>query len=125
MDTNIYVGFKRGAANVIDALSRAETILVPATVVGELLCGFKCGDRLRANREELETFLDTPRVNLVGIDEETAEFYADIYRNLRRAGRPIPTNDMWIAASAMQHGAAVCTQDGHFRNVPGLMVEVP
>ena len=85
--------------------------------VGQL---HSCGSREVQNRKELELFLDSPRVQVIGSDETTAEFYAEVYRNLRRAGRPIPTNDMWIAAAAMQHGAAVFTLDPHFGDVEGL-----
>lgn len=125
LDTNVYTAFKRNEAAVTKVLGHADELLVCATVLGELLCGFKCGSRERQNREELDQFLDAPRVNVAHTDSVTAEFYAEIYRNLRTEGRPVPTNNMWIAAAAMQHGAAVCTLDAHFRDIPGLAVEIP
>ena len=125
IDTNIYTAFKCNDVNVVETLRRADAILVCTTVLGELLCGFKCGRREQQNRDELDLFLDTPRVNVVYCDHVTAEFYAEIYSKLRSAGQPIPTNDMWIAASAMQHGAAVCTLDAHFQDVEGLVTVVP
>lgn len=125
IDTNVYTALKHGDPTVTDMLRRAEDILVSSTVLGELLCGFKCGSKEPQNREELDLFLDTPRVSIVDSDEGTAEFYAEIYRTLRSAGRPVPTNDMWIAAAAMQHGAAVCTLDSHFREIDGLLLVIP
>ena len=72
-------------------------------------------------REELEFFLDSPRVAVHAIDVETADFYATILDNLRAAGTPIPTNDIWIAAVSFQHGYQLLTKDQHFQLVPGLV----
>ncbi|MFH7327123.1 PIN domain-containing protein, partial [Desulfurivibrio sp. C05AmB] len=82
----------------------------------------RCGNRERLNRDELESFLDSPRVELLPVEEETAEFYAQIFADLKLRGRPIPTNDLWIAASAMQHGLALATYDDHFSSVSGLLL---
>jgi predicted nucleic acid-binding protein len=91
-------------------------------VLGELLSGFAVGTRDTQNRQELEQFLASERVRQLVIDAETAAQYAGVYRELRRRGRPMPTNAMWIAASALQHGFAVCSDDGHFHEVSGLHV---
>ncbi len=88
--------------------------------MGELLSGFKGGTKESINRKELEQFLDSPRVNLLPLDEETAEFYARIYWDVKKKGKPIPTNDLWVAASAMRHGLALFTYDEHFAISPGL-----
>ncbi|MCD4787874.1 MAG: PIN domain-containing protein [Desulfobacterales bacterium] len=72
--------------------------------------------------EELEQFLDSPRVFLYSINEDTAEFYSTILNELRRIGRPIPTNDIWIASVAFQHGLRIFTRDSHFTYIPGLVV---
>ena len=125
IDTNVYTAFKNSGSAVTAVLRHADAILMSATVIGELLCGFKCGSKETQNLTELELFLDSPRVSVVHTDETTAEFYAGIFRNLRRAGHPIPTNDMWIAAAAMQHGAAVCTLDHHFEDIDGLLMVFP
>ncbi len=82
----------------------------------------EAGTRAEANRQELQQFLTSERVHQLVIDAETAAQYAIVYRELRGRGRPIPTNDMWIAASALQHGFAVFSDDGHFHEVPGLHV---
>jgi predicted nucleic acid-binding protein len=75
--------------------------------------------------KELDAFLDNSRVGEINIDSETSEFYATIYRALRTKGKPIPTNDMWIAASALQHGLALCSLDAHFHNIDGIILEHP
>ncbi len=90
-------------------------------VIGELLAGFRCGKRMVENHHELEKFLDSPRVVTLAIDEETAEFYARIFRELREKGKPVPTNDLWIAATAMQHGYALATHDTHFSTISGII----
>ena len=87
-----------------------------------MLSGFKGGVREAKNREELEEFLDAPRVRIYGIDENTAEYYADILNRLRKKGKPIPTNDIWIAAVAFQRGLKLFSKDEHFRYISGLML---
>jgi len=94
------------------------------TVLGELYAGFRRGTREEKNRIELERFRRSPRTRTVTVDEETAEFYAQILTHLREAGTPIPTNDIWIAASAMQAGLRVVTSDVHFTHVPQIAVEL-
>jgi len=93
-------------------------------VLGELRAGFLKGSRLTENLAELEQFLASPRVAVVLVDEETAERYAVIFESLRRAGTPIPTNDIWIAASAMQSGSVLLTTDPHFQDVTQVVAEI-
>ena len=123
IDTNIYVAFKRNVPDVVKVLRRVEYIGINTVVLGELHSGFKGGNKEALNIEELEEFLDTPRVDVIPIDEMTAEFYAQVYWDLKRKGNPIPTNDMWIAASTLQHGLALFTLDTHFNVINGLMVK--
>ncbi|HAS83269.1 MAG TPA: VapC toxin family PIN domain ribonuclease [Verrucomicrobia bacterium] len=122
IDTNIYSAFKSNHPAVVARFREAEEIVVCSIVHGELLAGFKCGNREQNNTSELEAFLDRPRVSYVTTDASTAEFYAEIFKRLRAKGSPIPTNDIWIAASAMQHGLAVYTRDNHFDCISGLIV---
>lgn len=122
IDTNVYVAFKRNHEAVVDLLRRAEFIGISTVVLGELLAGFRCGTRAVENRRELEQFLDSPRVNILSVNEETAEFYAEVFRGLREKGRPIPSNDLWLAAGALQHGLALATLDGHFTAIDGLLL---
>lgn len=123
IDTNVYVAFKRSVRNVVKLLRGVEYIGINIVVIGELYSGFKGGHKETLNKTELEEFLDTPRVDVIPIDEITAEFYAQIYWNLKRKGHPVPTNDMWIAASALQHGLALFTLDAHFKAIDGLMLK--
>jgi predicted nucleic acid-binding protein len=120
IDTNAYTAFKRGDADIVDALSWADSVGINSIVLGELLAGFAAGTREARNREELARFLASPRVEVLPISTRTADAYAMVYAGLRRKGMPIPTNDLWIAASAMETGAGLLTLDAHFSHVEGL-----
>ena len=120
IDTNIYSFALRGDDEVVEVLRKAEQIGISVISIGELLSGFKGGGREKKNREELEIFLDSPRVVVYPVDEDTSEFYAEILNNLREIGKPVPTNDVWIAAIAFQNGLKLFTKDIHFKTIPGL-----
>jgi len=120
IDTNIYSYALKGDDNVVEVLKKAEKIGFSVISIGELLSGFKGGGREKKNREELETFLDSPRVVVYSVNEDTSEFYAEILHNLRKIGRPVPTNDIWIAAVAFQNGLRLFTKDTHFKEISGL-----
>ena len=111
----------KGEANVVHTLRKIDQIGFSAISIGELLSGFKGGSRESDNREELNIFLDSPRVVVHYIDEGTADFYASILTSLKAAGTSIPTNDIWIAAVAFQHGYKLFSNDKHFKLIPGLM----
>ena len=89
-------------------------------MLGELLAGFAAGTRESKNRSELAQFLNSPRVGVYPVTADTAVSYALVCASLRRKGQPIPSNDLWIAASALEHGAALLSLDVHFANVEGL-----
>jgi len=120
LDTNAYVAFKRGQDTAVDMLRLAEEIVVPVVVLGELLAGFACGDREAENRSELAELLDSARIRVAPVDATTASWYARVFAGLRRLGRPIPANDLWIAATALQNGLPLFSFDRHFDNVEGL-----
>lgn len=122
IDTNIYSLAMRGEPSVLDHLQQLDEIGFTVMSLGELLVGFRGGNREAENRSELGRFLDSPRVRVLPIDEETADFYAAIVLGLKRVGTPIPTNDIWIAALAQRHGLPVYTKDAHFASVPGLVL---
>lgn len=122
IDTNFYVAFKRNQKQAVELLRQVEYIGMTTVVLGELLAGFRCGRRENENRRELNQFLDSPRVEVLNIDEETADFYAEVFRALKQKDRPIPTNDLWIAATTLRHGLALATFDDHFRNIDGLLL---
>jgi len=120
VDTNLYVDFKRGSEDAVEVLRLAGEISISTVVLGELLAGFAGGSRERRNREELAAFLDSPRVVVRQVDEATADFYATVFTLLRQKGRPIPSNDLWIAATALQHGLILATRDEHFAEIDAL-----
>ncbi len=123
LDTSGYSAFLRGHDGVGEAVRGADLLCVNPVIVGELIEGFERSARREKNFGELRTFLASPRVDVVDIDVETARRYAVIVGALRKAGTPIPTNDLWIAASAMQHGLRVVTTDAHFLRVPQILVD--
>jgi tRNA(fMet)-specific endonuclease VapC len=122
IDTNIYSYALRGNDEVVEVLRSVEEIGFSVISIGELLSGFKGGAKERKNRTELEKFLDSPRVVIYPVDEDTTEYYAEIINNLRKIGKPVPTNDIWIAAIAFQNGLKVFTKDAHFKDIPGLFL---
>lgn len=123
LDTSAYSAFKRRHSGLVHALQSLDEIALSPVVLGELRSGFLKGSQLKQNLEELEAFLASPRVRIVRIDEETAERYAVILRSLQKLGKPIPTNDIWIAASAMQHGYRVLTTDQHYLSIEQIVVD--
>ena len=122
IDTNIYSELLRGSQSVADLLKEPEIIAFSVISIAELLSGFKKSTREKENLEELDQFLYSPRVLIYDIDSETSEFYAKIYDELKKSGDPIPTNDLWIAALALQHGTKLFTLDKHFKKVQGLFL---
>ena len=121
LDTNAYAAFKRGDGGTLEIIRHAPEIALNATVLGELLAGFAGGSFAARNRRELAEFLYSPRVRQLVMDGETAEHYALLFTGLRKKGRPVPTNDLWIAASAMQYGYAVFSFDKHFAEMGNLI----
>jgi len=123
LDTSGYAAFMRGHPGIKLALEEADRISFSPIVLGELHAGFRLGNRRAQNERELARFLRTPRVVVLDIGDETAVRYAEIIHFLRRAGTPIPTNDIWIAAGAMEHGLRVVTTDAHYASVPQVMAD--
>jgi len=123
MDTSAYVAFLKGIPGVKEAVQQADEIVFNPVVLGELKAGFLMGRNEKRNRAILKDFLSSPRVIIAEIDEETSERYAVIVQSLRMKGTPIPTNDLWIAASAMQHGLKVLTIDKHYLEVAQIITE--
>lgn len=82
----------------------------------------KRGSKTTQNQQELDAFLDSMRVQISPITKDTAHFFSKIVSQLKKKGNPIPTNDIWIAAQAFEHGCQVCTHDNHFNAIDGLIV---
>jgi tRNA(fMet)-specific endonuclease VapC len=123
LDTSAYSAMWRGDERLLAPIREAAEVYLTPVVIGELLYGFGGGGVERQNRRLLREFLDSERVGVAPVDEDTAERYAVIREYLRRQGSPIPANDLWIAASAAQHGLLLMTLDSHFKNVPHILVE--
>jgi len=123
LDTSGYVAFKRNDSLAVQAIQKSPELLFSVVTLGELLGGFAFGAREDQNLRELSEFRSSYRTSVVPISEVTAQHYAQVYAFLRAQGKPIPTNDMWIAASAIEHGARLLTADSHFSHLPLLLVE--
>jgi tRNA(fMet)-specific endonuclease VapC len=122
LDTNIYVAFKQNDREIVSLLRTFDFIGIDATVLAELYAGFRMGLKESANRKDLSLFLESPRVYILSHEEPTAEYYALVVKQLRDKGRPIPTNDVWIAANAIQRGLPLLTLDDHFKEIDGLLL---
>jgi len=120
LDTNAYTALFRGHEGVAARVRRAEQVLVSVVVAGELFFGFRNGSRYEANRAELEDFIASPYVALLPVTLVTSDRFGRIAAALRRKGRPLPTNDIWIAAQAMESGAELLSFDRHFDQVDGI-----
>jgi len=120
IDTNAYSAFRRGLPDMVEVFSRVPRVIVPLVVLAELLAGFAGGKQSDRNRTDLARFLASPRVSLALPDRHTAESYASVFQELRKAGKPIPTNDIWVAATAIQAAIPLITLDSHFRSVVKL-----
>ncbi|MEW5738475.1 MAG: type II toxin-antitoxin system VapC family toxin [Myxococcota bacterium] len=120
IDTNRYRDLCDAVPEVVDTVARAREVFVPLFVLAELRAGFALGRRGRENERTLTRFLDKPGVELLVPGESTTRAYAELYRQLRSQGTPIPTNDLWIAALVVEHGLSLLTRDPHFRHLPQL-----
>ena len=123
LDTSAYSQMRRGNQAILDVVRRSGTIALSAIVLGELHSGFRACNRYAKNIAQLAQFLDKPSVRVLNVTEETALRYAEIEVYLRKKGRPIPRNDVWIAAVALEHGLQLVTLDAHFREIPLLLIQ--
>ncbi|MCK5157117.1 MAG: type II toxin-antitoxin system VapC family toxin [Spirochaetales bacterium] len=121
IDTNAYSALISGDGRIADELSRYEAILLSPIVIGELYDGFLGGTRNQENRDILIRFMEKPRTICIPITKSSADWFAEIKRMLRKKGKPIPINDVWIAASCMEHGAHLLSYDIHFAEIDGLL----
>ncbi len=123
LDTSAYSMLRRGHKAILDVVRRSETIAISAVALGELHSGFRAGNRCAENTAQLAQFLSKPSVRVLNVTGETALRYAEIDAYLRKKGRPIPRNDVWIAAVALEHGLHLVTLDVHFREIPLLLIQ--
>ena len=120
IDVNRYVDFARGIDEAVACIRRAGRIHLPFVVLAELRAGFRVGQQAKANEATLSRFLQSDRVTVLLPDEQTTHVYAEVFVQLRRAGTPIPTNDLWIAALVIQHDLVLFSRDRHFDVLPHI-----
>jgi len=121
LDTSAYVGFKRNIAEVVEIIVKSEIILFSPVVLGELMFGFRSGNKFKKNMYDISEFLNHDVVELVDMGKITPDRYSRIATQLKQQGTPIPTNDIWIAAQSMEHGAELISSDQHFEKISGLV----
>ena len=120
LDSNAYSQLMRGDNQTALAVRDATEILMSAVVIGELLYGFRNGSRFDSNTTDLRSFLNNPYVSFVPVGSVTADRYSRIAAALRAQSSPIPTNDVWIAAHALETGSDLVSADRHFEAVSGI-----
>lgn len=120
LDPNRYADLCRGDRSVVEAVELADEVWLPFIVLAELRAGFVVGNQGPRNEAVLRRFLMRPGVGVLYADEQTTHHYGSVFRQLRKQGTPIPTNDIWIAALVLQHSLVLCARDAHFDALPQL-----
>lgn len=120
LDTNAYRALDDGNTMLAQKISEASSIGMPVIVVGEIFHAIFHGSKSERNSEQLQKFLDSPRVEILHVTTETAKIFGEIATELRRIGKPIQQDDMWIAALCKQYGYTLATADAGFQHVVGL-----
>ena len=121
LDTNRLTDLFQGDAELADRLGECDEVWIPLIVLAEIKAGFFGGSQQYRNEALLQTFLGKPTVGILLPARETAEHYARLFVQLKRAGTPIPDNDLWIAALVLEHDLQLITRDRHFERVPQLL----
>lgn len=125
LDTNAYSALMLADSRVQTALNEADEVLVPVTVLGELEAGFRGGACYEKNRAILSSFLGEAVVRVMPTTADTARIYGFIKSGLVKRGTPVPTNDIWIAAVAVETQATLITFDHHFNLMPEVALWSP
>jgi len=120
IDTNAYVSFLTGDEYVLEFLANADRVYLSAFVAGELYAGFRGGRKFRSNKFLLDKFLKKPSVEFLEASHTTADIFGQLKDVQKKTGKPLPINDLWIAAHAVETGSVLITYDKHFEKVPGL-----
>jgi tRNA(fMet)-specific endonuclease VapC len=120
LDTNAYARLLKGDGNILNAVASAETVFMSIFVLGELHAGFSGGNKIRENRDILKRFLSKPSVKILNATSETAEIFGSLKNTLKKAGTPLPINDVWIASHSIETGSVIVTYDKHFNKISGI-----
>lgn len=120
LDTNVYSALLSGDESILTVIAQAQTVYMSIFVLGELHAGFKGGSREQQNVQTLASFLTKPTCEVFNGSEETAKIFGDLKNRLKRAGTPLPINDVWIAAHNIEAGSTLISYDKHFENITGL-----
>jgi tRNA(fMet)-specific endonuclease VapC len=121
LDTNRLTDLFQGDAELADRLGECDEVWIPLIVLAEIKAGFYGGSQQHRNEILLQSFLAKPTVGILLPARETAEHYARLFVQLKRAGTPIPDNDLWISALVLEHDLSLITRDRHFESVPQLL----
>lgn len=121
IDTSRLTDLFRGDVKLAELLETCDEVWIPLAVLGEIKAGFRGGDQQRRNEVLLNRFLFKPTVGVLLPSQETAEHYARVFVQLKRAGTPVPDNDLWIAALVLEHNLALVTRDAHFERIPQML----
>ena len=122
LDTNAYSNLLSGANEVLDIIAVTDTVYMSIFVLGELYAGFKGGTKEKYNIKVLNNFLQKPTVKILNATNETAEFFALIKNQLKKIGKPIPVNDIWISAHTIESGSILVSYDKHFNSIENLRI---
>ena len=125
LDTNAYSNLRRGNERLLALLNECDEILMPAATCAELMYGFLRGGKLTENESLLNSFLDEEHVSFQPVTQSIAERWSYVKAALAKKGKPIPENDIWIAATALETGARLVSYDHHFDHVGGLIRLAP
>ncbi len=122
LDTNAYSNLMNGNEEIFNVILNADIVFFPTIVVGELHAGFWGGSKFQQNKKQLAAFLTRSNIEVVNISVETAIIFGELKYKLKNKGKPIPINDVWIAAASIENGALLVTLDNHFFEIEGLRI---
>ncbi len=121
LDTNRLTDLFQGDAALAEWLGTCEEVWIPLVVLAEIKAGFLGGTQQRRNEALLQALLAKPTVGVLLPARETAEHYARLFVQLKRAGTPVPDNDLWIASLVLEHDLVLVTRDRHFESIPQML----
>lgn len=120
LDTNIISALLTGDVAIADNIDAVQEAFIPVIVLGELHYGAQYSANIQKNTNNINKLIE--RYGILKADEQTAEVYGVLKASLRRKGKPIPENDIWIAAIAYQHDLTLITRDKHFSEIDELKI---